>query len=56
MPNIKEATIKKLNLLQEGSDPEAEHAEADHAICLLLRFLGYNDVVDEYEKIEKWYA
>lgn len=37
-------------------DPEANHAEADDLLCDLLKELGYVDIVEAYEKIEKWYA
>lgn len=39
-----------------GVDPESAHARADTVLCRLLRAIGYGPVVDEYEKIEKWYA
>lgn len=29
---------------------------ANTVLCDLLRALGYGDVVDEWEKVEKWYA
>lgn len=48
--------ITKLRALQTASDPEAEHAEADDILCDLLVSLGYKDVVDEWEKVSKWYA
>lgn len=37
-------------------DPEASHSVADAALCDLLVSLGYQDVVDAWEKVEKWYA
>lgn len=37
-------------------DPESAHVNADKVLCDLLRALGYGDVVDEWEKVEKWYA
>lgn len=48
--------IERLKKLQKGGDIEAEHAEADDVLCELLRELSYNEVVDEWEKVEKWYA
>ena len=38
------------------SDPEGAHSMADDILCKLLISLGYQDVVDEWDKIEKWYA
>lgn len=37
-------------------DPERNHSNADELLCLLLKELGYTDIVEAYEKIEKWYA
>ncbi|QHJ79191.1 MAG: hypothetical protein [Caudoviricetes sp.] len=42
--------------LQSGYDPEIEHGEADNLLCELLILLGHQDVVDEYEKVTKWFA
>lgn len=35
---------------------EEAHGEADGVLCDLLTFLGYEDVVKAYDKIDKWYA
>ena len=32
------------------------HAHADDVLTELLISLGYQDVVDKYEKIDKWFA
>jgi hypothetical protein len=43
--------------LQESIvDQHAQHAEADKVLCEFLKSLGYEDVVEEYQKIEKWYS
>ena len=52
----REAAIVELKNWQTVTDSEAAHAEADDVICDLLRELGYGDVVDEYEKVDKWYS
>jgi hypothetical protein len=52
----REEAIEKLKALQGGGDIEAEHLDADDVLCELLRSLGYADVVDEWVKVEKWYA
>lgn len=40
----------------DSYDTESAHAYADDALCDLLVALGYKEVVDEYNKIHKWYA
>jgi hypothetical protein len=52
----REEAIALLKKCQEPGDTEAAHAEADDILCALLRDLGYGDVVDEYDKVAKWYA
>ena len=47
------------NQLQEqqlNGDTESAHGAADHILCQLLVELGLEDIVDEYDKINKWYA
>ena len=46
--------IKEINV--GDGDKERDHGEADELLCGLLRELGYQEVVDEYNNIEKWYA
>lgn len=41
---------------KKSRDCEHQHIVADEILCDLLRTLGYEDVVAEWEKIEKWYA
>lgn len=48
--------ISKLKALQSNSDVEAAHNQADKILCDLLNSLGYDDVVKEFENLEKWYA
>lgn len=49
-------TIKKLKELQQSGDTECAHSDADDLICELLLELGYEEVVTEYHKIDKWFA
>lgn len=35
---------------------EQEHIDADEVLCQLLNSLGYEDVVSEYRKIEKFHS
>ncbi|MDU1234698.1 MAG: DUF551 domain-containing protein [Haemophilus parainfluenzae] len=48
--------ISKLKALQSNPDKEAAHSQADKILCDLLNSLGYDDVVKEFENLEKWYA
>jgi hypothetical protein len=48
--------FNKLKELQENGDTEMAHPEADNILCDLLQTLGYDDIVSEYMKVDKWYA
>lgn len=52
----REKAIEALEDLQGAYDIELEHCDADQVLCDLLSALGYQDVVDAWEKVEKWYA
>ena len=41
---------------RDPSDEEVLHINADRLLCDMLRKLGYDDVVDLYDKIHKYYA
>lgn len=37
-------------------DPEDAHADADDILCEVLEKLGFEDLVSEFNKINKYYA
>ena len=47
--------LKRLKECEEY-DAESAHGRADEILCELLRELGYSDIVDAYEDIDKWYT
>jgi len=52
----KEQAIQILKEQQTNDDKESAHGIADDVLCNLLKTLGYRDVVEEWEKVPKWYA
>ncbi len=52
----KEEAIEKLKAEQGNNELEGAHIKADEVLCELLKSLGMSDVVEEYEKIEKYFA
>lgn len=52
----KEEAIELLRTQANNLDQEEAHHAADMVLCRLLTELGYAEVVDEWHKIEKWYA
>jgi hypothetical protein len=54
--NLRKKAIAELKEANADSDTESAHGWADQVLCELLVALGYQDVVDEYDKIDKWYA
>jgi len=43
-------------LIEVDEDVEDSHKKADDALCDLLIYLGYEEVVEQYLLIGKWYA
>ena len=48
--------LGRMRGLQKNTDYEVAHAEADDVLCDLLREMGFNELVDSYEQVGKWYA
>ena len=48
--------MDRLKAAQDNWDTAYAHADADTVLCDLLEALGYKKVVEEYNKVEKWYA
>lgn len=46
-------TMKQID---QGKDPEGEHADADFLMEQLLIKLGYGEGIEIYRKMLKWYA
>lgn len=53
---LKERAIQKLKNVQSWNDIESAHGAADNVLCDLLENLGFKDVIEEYNKINKYYA
>lgn len=58
MVNEKYLNEIKADLIKyaEDDDVEMSHIYADAVICELLEKLGYQEIVDLYREIGKWYA
>ena len=51
-----QSTKLRLKEAQKNWDQENAHIEGDEALCDLLKGLGLNEIVEEFEGINKWYA
>lgn len=56
MEASRQQAIERLRECQHDGDTEGAHCDADEVLCDLLCALGYQDVVDEYRLVSKWYA
>lgn len=53
----KDEFIKELKELSKNDNAiEINHITADNILCEVLKLLGYDEIVKEYDKISKWYA
>lgn len=48
--------LERLKELQESGDEEYAHGEADDILCDILKYLGFEEIVEAYDKVPKWYA
>lgn len=48
--------VEELERLSHDKDIEAKHAKANTLIMEFLEQLGYTEIVEAYDNIEKWYA
>ena len=48
--------LKRMQDLELTGDPEAAHGQADNILCDVLTDLGLPELVEAFNKIEKWYA
>lgn len=52
----KDKFIKELKELSNDNDIEVSHITADNILCEILSLLDCDEIVEEYDKISKWYA
>jgi hypothetical protein len=48
--------IEMLKACQNARNPEAAHSDADNILCKFLEELGYEEVVEAYYDVPKWYC
>ena len=49
-------TLEKLREYALDYDTEIAHDNADSAIVEFLKHLGFDEIAEAYEKVDKWYA
>ena len=54
--HVVDKIIKELERCSEMHDYETAHCQADFFLCKLLDYLGYEEVVEAWHKVGKWYA
>lgn len=52
----RDEALQELRDLQVGSDIESEHWKADEVLCRVLKSLGETEIIEEWLKVDKWYA
>lgn len=48
--------INRLKQIQRNNDYEIAHGDADEVLLEILEDLGYSDIIEEYNKVEKYYS
>lgn len=56
-PTPDEAAAMMRGIVQQSEiDPEQAHIDADTLLACILSFTGYEKTVEEFNKVERWYA
>lgn len=53
---IQRLHVELEELAKNEGDTEIDHGRADDIVEEILRLLGYKEIADLYEKVDKWYA
>lgn len=53
---LKTALEMMQELRNNPQDMEIDHIKADNILCNVLKALGQEELVNEFDKIKKWYA
>lgn len=51
-----EQSLKKMKILKQLGDEEVSHTMADKLLCDILKELGFEELVNEFNKLDKCYA
>jgi len=54
--NYYQGLKKEMEECVDNGDTEAAHSDADDILCRLLHHLGYDEILDLYDEVNKWYA
>ena len=57
--NLEEMEARTLVLLEDAKkngDIERAHGDADDALCELLEYLGFKEIVEAWKAVPKWCA
>jgi hypothetical protein len=53
---LKEKYLQKMKDVAKNHDAEVAHCDADDLLCELLKDLGYEEIIEAFESVDKWYA
>jgi hypothetical protein len=56
MTSFEKEYIDEMTEVSKDTDTESAHVHADMILCHILTRLGYTQLIEEYNKIHKWYA
>ena len=56
MPEPFAEELEALRKLANDTDIEVAHIKADDILCRILLDLGYDEIVEAYDAVDKWYA
>ncbi len=55
-PITREEALQAMKDCHGRGDTESQHLHADEILCRVLKSLGEVEIVEEWLKVDKWYA
>lgn len=56
LKTLHQSCLHRMKALINDNDKEEAHIKADRILCKILHAIGFHDVVEAFNEIDKWYA
>lgn len=56
LKTLHQSCLHRMKALINDDDKEEAHIKADRILCKILHAIGFHDVVEAFNEIDKWYA
>ena len=56
LKTLHQSCLHRMKALINDDDREEAHIKADRILCKILHAIGFDDVVEAFNEIDKWYT